>query len=238
MSINLNFPQPDDDGKAAGLTRLVRSDDDAAVTVAQSVRHTSLVRRLRLVLPLVAVALVVVMLAWSDMDKNVAPVRREEIAPQTVGKNELIKPKFQSEDTNQQPYTITADKAFQESGNLDRVIMQKPVADIALKDGAWIAIKATDGEYIQSTQKLNLQGDVKLFHDDGYELTTDHVDLDVIGQTAVTTSPVSGHGPAGTITGTGLQASGKTGVLIFTGPAKLILQTAKPLQASPDKKAP
>ena len=213
------------------MSRLVRSDEDTASTVARSARHTSVVRRLRLILPLVAVAIVVVMLAWSDMDENVEPVRRESVTPQTIGKNELIKPKFQSEDKNQQPYTITADKAFQESDNLDVVIMQQPVADLALKDGTWLALKAKDGEYEQGAQKLRLKGDVRLFHDDGYELTADHLDLDVTTQTATTDSPVSGHGPAGTIKGTGLKADGAKGTLIFTGPAKLILNNAKPIHA-------
>lgn len=219
----------EDDSKAAGLTRLVRSDEDAARTVAQSARHTSIVRRLRLVLPLIAIALVAIMLAWTDMDANVEPVRREDVAPQTVGKNELLKPKFQSEDTNQQPYTITADKAFQEADNLDLVILDKPVADIALKNGAWVALKAKDGEYLQSEQKLKLKGNVKLYHDSGYELSTEEVDLDVTTQTAKSATPVSGHGPAGTISGSGLEANGQDGTLIFTGPAKLILNNSKVL---------
>ena len=219
--------EPTSSHPAAGLTRLVRSNSDAATTVAQSTRHSSVVRRLRLVLPLIAVAIVGVMLAWSDMDANVEPVRREDVSPQTVGKNELLKPKFQSEDTKKQPYTITADKAFQESEDLDRVILDKPVADIALQDGAWIAIKATDGEYLQSAQKLNLKGNVRLYHDDGYELNTDAVDLDISNQTAHSSSPVTGHGPAGTISGAGLDATGQNGVLIFTGPASMTLNNAK-----------
>jgi lipopolysaccharide export system protein LptC len=228
--MNFDPEHPDtDDSKSGGLTRLVRTSEDAAATVAQSVRHSSIVRRLRLALPLVAIGIVVIMLSWSDMDKSMAPVPREEVSPQTMGKNELVKPKFQSEDTNQQPYTITADRAFQEADNLDLIILEKPVADITLKDGAWIAIKAKDGEYLQSKQKLKLTGDVRLYHDDGYEMMTERVDLDIVSQTAHSDTPVSGHGPAGTITGSGLEANGKNGTLIFTGPAKLVLHNAKPI---------
>lgn len=228
MSLNLSLPPEDE--KSAGLTRLVRSAEDSAATVQQSLRHTSIVRRLRLLLPLIAIGMVVAMLVWTDMNDVAAPVPREEVAPQTVGKNELLNPKFQSEDTNQQPYTITAERAFQESENLDRVILDKPVADISLNNGTSIAIKAKDGEYLQGEQKLKLVGDVRLTHGDGYELTTDTVDLDVAAQTAHSESPVSGQGPAGKIAGKGLQANGKDGTLIFTGPASLTLHTSKPLQ--------
>ena len=69
-----------------------------------------------------------------------------------------------------------------------------------------------------------------MFHDDGYELTTEQVDLDIISQTAHSDTPVSGHGPAGTISSSGLDANGKTGTLIFTGPARMTLHTEKPIQ--------
>lgn len=212
---------------SAGLTNLVRDSEDTARTVAQSARHSSVVRRLRLILPLIAVALVVIMLVWTDMGGTIEPVRKEDVAPQTVGRNELLKPKFQSEDQKQQPYTITAERAFQEQENLDKVILDKPVADVSLKNGAWVAIEAKDGEYLQSSQKLKLIGNVKMFHDKGYELSTETMDLDVQAETAVTDKHVSGQGPAGTIEGTGMQANGKDGIIIFTGPARMTINNNK-----------
>lgn len=216
---------PEDD--FSGMTRLVRSQTDAIETVAQSTRHSSIVRKLRLILPLIAVAIIAIMLVWSDMEKVAEPIKREEIAPQTVGKNELLNPKFQSEDGKSQPYTITADRAFQEAGNLDRVVLQQPVADLSMKNGTWIAVKAKDGEYFQGTQKLHLSGNVRLFHDEGYEIVTEKIDLDVAGQKASSVLPVSGHGPRGTIEGKGLQADGVSNTLTFTGPAKLVITTQR-----------
>lgn len=233
MSQNYD-PFLDDEGAqpTAGLTNLVRDGSDTATTVAKSARHSSIVRRLRLVLPLLAVGLVVVMMVWTDMGGTIEPVRKEDVAPQTVGRNELLKPKFQSEDAKQQPYTITADKAFQESEDMDKVYLDKPVADVSLKNGAWIAMEAKDGEYLQSSQQLKLIGNVKVFHDQGYELTTEEVDLDVQAQTANTTKPVSGHGPSGTIQGTGMQANGKDGVVIFTGPASMTINNTQAPKAA------
>ena len=212
--------------EAESIDRLIRSDDDIALNKTIGQRHSKIVRWMRLVLPVVALGFIAIVMSFSGHESRVAPVPREKILPSSVSRNELINPKFQSEDDKSQPYTITADKAFQESSNMDLVILQQPVADVALKNGQWLAIKAKDGEFIQSTQQLHLKGDVRLFHDDGYELQTDKVDLDAAAQTAHTTSPVSGHGPAGTIHGQGLQADGKTGVLIFTGKSKLILNNS------------
>lgn len=208
----------------SGLARLIHLRRFGPGHSAQSKRHSSLVRKLRLLLPLAAIAILVVLLTLTDSNDAIKPLPREQVAPEMVGKNELINPKFQSEDTKQQPYTITATKAFQESGNLDLVTLEKPVADISLKDGSWIALEAKTGKYTQSSGDLSLDDQVKLYHDDGYELRTSHVDINVQSQTATSTTAVSGQGPAGDITASGLKAQGQSGTLIFTGPAKLVLR--------------
>lgn len=224
-----------DPNRETGMIRLVRSDEETAKTSAKSRHHSSLVRKLRLLLPLAALAIVVVMFSWSDMDKISAPVPREKISPQTVGKNELLSPKFQSEDSNRQPYTITAEKAFQKSENLDQVILDKPVADINLKDGTWVALEAATGDFSQSSGNLVLDGQVKVFHDSGYELHTDHMDIDIKNETLSSTKPVTGHGPGADIEASGLTGTGDNKTLIFTGPAKLILRPASENSSSPSR---
>jgi lipopolysaccharide export system protein LptC len=208
----------------AELSRLIRPKKDERDVSAQSRHYSFLVRKLRLILPLVIVAIFVALLAWSDSDKTVKAVPKEDVSPETMGKNELLNPKFEAEDEKQQPYTITATKAFQEPDNLDLVILDKPVADISLKDGSWIALESQDGKFTQSAGDLSLDGDVKLYHDDGYELRTSHVDINIRDQVVTSTSPVSGQGPAGDITASGLTAKGQDGTLVFTGPAKLVLR--------------
>jgi lipopolysaccharide export system protein LptC len=225
-----------EESRETGMTRLVRSDEETARTSAKSRHHSSLVRKLRLLLPLAALAIVVVMFSWSDMDKISAPVPREKISPQTVGKNELLSPKFQSEDSSRQPYTITAEKAFQKSENLDQVILDKPVADINLKDGTWVALEAVGGEFSQSSGNLILDGQVKIFHDSGYELHTEHMNIDIKNETLSSTKPVTGHGPGADIEASGLTGTGDNKTLIFTGPAKLTLRPAP--QDSPSSSSP
>lgn len=204
------------------LTGFIHSDDDAVAQTLHSIRRSTAVKKLRLILPLVAGAIVIIMFIWSDMESVAPPQRKEKVAPQSIGKNELINPRFESEDTSQQPYTITATKATQDSSNMNMIMLNKPVADISLKDNAWLAIQSDQGEYEQVKQNLMLEGHVKLFHDDGYEMITDKVYFDMLAKTAVSKTPVSGHGPIGTIEAQGMTANGNTGVLTFQGPAKII----------------
>lgn len=215
--------QPGDQQKQSRLSGFIHSDDEAVSRTMSSLRRSTSIKKLRLALPLIAGAIVVFMFVWSDMESVAPPPRKEKVAPQSVGRNELLNPRFESEDDNQQPYTITAKKAYQESENLDRVVLDKPVADISLKDGAWLAIEAEKGEFGQLKQTLTLQDKVRLFHDDGYEMTTDSVDMDIINEKAISTSPVQGQGPMGNIKSQGLIADGKTGIITFQGPATLTI---------------
>ncbi len=208
----------------ARVDRLIRQDEDVHLRATRTRRYSRFVRSLRLTLPIVALAIVVVLMVWSDRDTQIKAIPRADISPQTVTRNELINPKFQSEDTDSQPYTITADKATQSTSNMDNILLDKPVADISLKGGNWLAIKATEGEYNQKSGVLKLDGSVQMNHDTGYELQSDHMNIDVGQQMVTSDVAVTGHGPAAEISAQGLEADGKTDTVIFKGPATLVLR--------------
>lgn len=215
------------DNPDSGIDLLIRSDANIQLNSKKSKRHSKMVRRMRLIFPVAALAVVVVLMTWKDDNAPLTAVPREQVSPQTVTQNELVNPKFQSEDTNNQPYTITADKATQNAEDMDTVALQKPVADMTLKSGGWVSLKADNGAYKQSTGNLDLDGQVEVHHDSGYEIRTDKMNINVGGQTIVSDGPVTGHGPAADITANGLQADGNNHTLIFKGPAKLTLHETK-----------
>jgi lipopolysaccharide export system protein LptC len=103
------------------------------------------------------------------------------------------------------------------------VLLENPKGDITLKNGTRLAAEAEKGTYSQQTEKLLLEGHVRLFHDDGYELVTEKMLVDMQSQQAWSDREVSGQGPAGSIKATGLEADMGKGKLIFTGPVKLVL---------------
>ncbi len=184
--------------------------------------YSKFIRWMRFALPAAAIAILVIVVSWSGMEDAVAPVATEP-SGKTIGQNELVKPRFESQDQKNQPYTITADRAFQDPNNLDLVKLEKPVADVSLKDGSWLALEAVNGEYRQGVENLMLQQNVKMYHDAGYTILTDTMAIDIRAQTAETDSNVTGQGPMGSISAHGMKAIGAEGRLIFKGPATLIL---------------
>lgn len=194
-------------------------------------RYSSFVRGARLVLPLTALAIVAVVLAWPRMEDNIAPVPKESIIPQSGGRNELISPHFESTTNSQLPYIVTAARAVQSQKDEALVLLEKPVADVTLSGGATLNAKSDNGVYRQDTEILVLDGHAVMQHSSGHNLASDRMNISMKDQLAWSESPVNGEGPSGTIEAKAMNANNVTGVLIFTGPAKLVLtQSGKGLK--------
>jgi lipopolysaccharide export system protein LptC len=194
-------------------------------------RYSSFVRGMRLVLPLTALAIVAVVLAWPRMDDAIAPIPKESIIPQGGGRNELISPHFESTTNSQLPYVVTAARAVQSQKDEALVLLEGPVADVTLAGGATVNAKSDNGVYRQDTEMLVLDGHAVLLHSSGHSLKSSRMNISMKDQLAWSDTPVDGDGPSGTIAAQTMNANNATGVLIFTGPAKLVLtQSGKGLK--------
>lgn len=199
-------------------------------------KYSSFVKSLRLILPLVALVMTVVVLTWDEAGTRFEPVKKEEIVqtPQNI-QNELLKPVFNSVDSKNQPYTVTADSATQNRGNPDLTDLVKPVATLTMNSGEKLDGHAAHGIYQQKAEKLNLDGDVHLVHSNGYTLVTEELRVDLATGKAYSGRDVRVEGPGGTIDATGLEGDSNTGALIFTGPATVVLYSGGSLLSSEDK---
>lgn len=206
----------------SALDHLVASSNRRAP--ANSASYSRLIRWMRLVLPLIALAITAVVFTWDNNQTRIAPMKDETERP-TIGKNELLNPRFESVDGENRPYRLTAKRAAQDEQDETRVLLEKPVADMMLEHGHWLAIEATEGTFQQEQRKLWLRGQVRLFHDGGYQLETPELQIDIEKNLATSEKDVHGQGPEGTLEAHGLRGSSSDGTLIFTGPAKLVLNT-------------
>lgn len=187
--------------------------------------YSSFVRKLRFILPVIALVMTVVVLTWDEAGKRVATMKKDDVLPQSENiQNELLKPVFNSVDDKQQPYTVTADRAVQNKQNPDIVELEKPVASLQQTGGGMIDADATIGLYEQKEQKLNLQGAVNI-KNDGYTLSTEELRVDMVTQKAYSGRDVKVVGPSGTLEATGLEGDAAMGSIVFTGPAKIILNS-------------
>ena len=186
--------------------------------------HTGLIRALKILLPVVALSVVLLVLAWPRIEDAMAPAQRQLVqSKQNNGRNELMNPVFNSVDNHDEPYQVTATRAVQSINNTDVILLDKPTANIILNSGHVIDGNAVHGTYTQSEGKLLLEGDVTLHEEEGYVAKTSKAVVNAKTHQSSSDQPVRVTGPSGTIDATGMQVNSDSQVLIFTGPAKMML---------------
>jgi lipopolysaccharide export system protein LptC len=216
---------PDPDANRSRLSQL-----SATRTIeAGNPGYTRLVRLLKLLLPLAALSIVAVVMAWPNMNQ-VKTAAQKPAPSQQEGSNQLIHPRFAGEDDKHEPYTVVAKTAVQSAGDPDIVLLDHPVGHMTLAGGTILDGDSIKGTYHQKAQLLLLEGDVHLRNSQGYHGTTDRLLVDMHGHKTSTDTPVAGDGPGASIQATGLRGDQETGILVFTGPARLVLKNVKAMQ--------
>ncbi len=211
--------------KEARLERLSRRNTPPEEEIGYG--YSNFVRVMRITLPLAALAIIVVLFVGSDVEETiVAPIEegKEQLRDQHIAQNELIDPKFQSMDKKSQPYFITADRAVQGDKNKDLIMLDQPKGTMTMENGVKVKMSSATGAYRQDTERFFLQGGVFLQHDDGYVLQSEEAHIDLKENFAWSEKAVQGQGPDIAIEATGMHANGKTGEIVFTGPARLVLE--------------
>ncbi len=178
---------------------------------------------MRIALPLVAVAIVVLVVAWPQLTEKPKKfsLSVSNIATTETGAQQIINARFTGTDAENRPYSVTADTASQVKNAPDMVVLAFPKADITLQSGVWLALSAETGTFNRKKQVLSLQGRVSLFHDMGYELRTSAADIFMKQGTASGNKPVSGQGPIGTVQSDGFRILDGGKRVLFTGKSRL-----------------
>lgn len=133
-------------------------------------------------------------------------------------------------DEKGEPYSLTATRALQSTDSKNIIDLVKPLGELTLKSGTWLAGKAEQGRFDQNTDKLWLGGDVEFFHDGGYQFTTSDAQFDLKNNLAWGERPVVIQGAFGVIHGQGFRILSGGKVVIVTGhsTATLNLRNAQP----------
>ena len=199
----------------------------APETLARDVaRHARFVGAMKIALPLVAVALVALLVSWpymtnrEDAGFRLSYAAVEESANGTIT---MTNARYIGTDRQGQPFALSAASAEQNPDEPGRIALTGLTADISLADGPWLALQAEHGVYWQDTSKVDLAGDVRLFSDTGYELHTEAATVDLDAKVAEGNRPVSGQGPAGLLEAGGFRADAATRKVRFFAPVRMTL---------------
>ena len=188
--------------------------------------YSRFVKFMRWALPLFALALMVVVLAWPELDEQIEAIPQENILSSdeiAIGGNELLNPRYETTDEQNNPVFVKAQKAILSQNNQDLIRLEIPEADFKTKQGESIKVKASQGTYDQTSEKLFLQNNVLITHESNYVLDAEELRLNMKTQEAFSKKNVTITGKDAKLHASGLQGNMQEGNLIFDGPASLTL---------------
>src|SRR5699024_2926166 len=134
---------------------------------------------------------------------------------------------FEGIDTKGRPYNLTATTANYASGGERYVELDNPKGDLFEQDGSWVTLTALSGLYDRKSEHMDLEGNVNLQNDGGFEIMTSSAFLELAQGRAERHQPVNGIGPGGHIISQGFRLEDEGRVIYFTGKSKLTLNDEK-----------
>lgn len=188
-------------------------------------RYSLFVGFMKVLLPAMAAALVLLIVAWPQfaLKEDGFRLSVSKLAPDQAESLTMLNARFDGRDESDQPYTLTADIATQSESDQDLVTLELPKADITLEDGAWLALTARSGEYRRESKLLDLVGSVNLFHDKGFELRSESARIHLDQGIAEGAQPVEGQGSAGTVRAEGFRVLDRGERILFLGKSRLVI---------------
>lgn len=164
-------------------------------------RRSRTIDTLRVFLPLVAVAIASLTLAWPGVYDEPRKIALDFVETSSTDAEtpSMVNIRYVGMNANDRSFFVTAGKATQDPARPDLIDMVDIHADMTLDNGAWMSVAASRGRYDHTRQTLRLAGPVDIFSDLGYEFHAEIVHIDLENRVAVSDVPVQGHGPFGTL---------------------------------------
>lgn len=189
-------------------------------------RYSRFVRVSKWALAAVVVSVGVAMLAIPAMKSKEDGVRLSFTGADPTGKDgdaspTMENPKLQGVDKQNQPFMVTAKTARQIDSNT--VLLDAMQADMTLKNERWLTVMAKKGTLKLNTSELTLVGDVQMFHDQGYEMKTERMVVQLEDSTGHSDTEVEGNGPMGHIKAARFTVFDRGQRIVFNGGVNMIV---------------
>jgi lipopolysaccharide export system protein LptC len=200
------------------------------LTTKGAQRHSATVRRLRIALPVFALALVVALLLNSRPEEaDSAFLDDFADVDATAQKAQAVRPSFAGVDDRGQPYEVTAEQAVQTAQSADVVELVQPKAISRGKD-AQTEVAAHKGFYDQVQHILDLSGGVTLLRrigSDTYRLAAPDAKVLLKSETVESVSGVEGEGEGGTLRADRMRAYDAESRVVFEGNVSMRIYPGK-----------
>src|SRR5688572_15344599 len=221
---------PDAAPGLGGMRKIAPRRDLGVPQLRRKGRRGASVRLLKIALPLVVfVSLGYVGYWWLQSRGTIVDASLIQNVPDDAGKAEVTVQdvKYDGKDDKGRPFSITADSASHVDGDDRHISLKKPLADIVMSGGAYVALMANDGLLDRDADIITLNGDVTLFHDNGLSFQTDSATINLKEKTAQGSDVVEGQNGDGELVSQGFRVLDDGDTIEFTGKAYMKIYPKK-----------
>ncbi|MDO9417717.1 LPS export ABC transporter periplasmic protein LptC [Pararhizobium sp.] len=189
----------------------------------QALGHSARVRRLRIVLPLVAVV-IGGLFAVASLARNYLPEDMQiESASIENGKLVMRKPAIAGRNDKGISYSMKAERALQDITNPDLITLENIRALMPVNDSVVATVEAISGIYDRAGNKLDMTTPFTINLNNGLTAQFQSAKLDVTGGTMVSDKPVAIKTNDASIVAQNLQMTDKGQVVVFEGKVKVVI---------------
>lgn len=190
-------------------------------------RYSRRVAFLKVLLPALGVALILLVAAWPRLAGLFDTVRLglPAVDLRQARQLKMVDPRYAGFDRQHRPYLLQAAIARQIPERRELVSLEHPRARIRMAAGA-VTATAASGIYQSQARLLDLFRDVTIRRQDGTKFVTARAHVNFAKNAAKGNDAIAGHGPWGTVRAHGFRILDDGKTVIFTGAAELVLNGA------------
>lgn len=190
MSVR-TFARPDTGPSARpGPQARVAPQTRSEAEFASARRHSRRVRLLKFGLPLSALFATGFFVAATFLADSGAPAASVESISLTDGRIVMAKPKLEGYDADRRPYTMTAERAIQQSAVSNIVELEKVAANLPFGKSGTANLTADGGVMDNGSNRLDLKDNIRLITSDGIKAVLSEASINLSTNEMSSSAPV------------------------------------------------
>jgi lipopolysaccharide export system protein LptC len=200
-------------------------------------RRSRLIDVLRVALPLVALMLIALVVAWPQIMRDSA-IGVPSFLPGDADQPDMLRmdsPRYVGQTGGERPYEVIARSASLDPLQANLVRLDQPEADITLGDDGEVHLVAQNGIYDRDTDKLVLHGGIEVVTSSGYHFITPSARVNLAQGRIRGWEPIEGAGPAGTLSANRFEIQNGGDLLRFDGRVRVTVLPPAVDESPPDE---
>lgn len=193
---------------------------------ARAARHSRRVRRLKIVLPLVAVLIAAIFVAVSVVRAFLPEELNIETATIENGKIVMQNPAISGRNKQDISYSMRAERALQDIANPNMITLEKIRAEMPVNDETTATVDAASGIYDRGANTLDMNAPFTISLNNGVTADFRSAYLDINAGEMKSQAPIAISMRGGSIVAQSLKMTDKGKVITFEGMVKVVVDPA------------